>query len=243
MRLIVTRPEPDAARTAQALIRLGHVVILSPMLDILPQLQTRFAQRRYQAVLATSRNAVRALAGHPQQDELKGLPLLAVGDGTALEAKRCGFSGARSAGGAVADLAALVTGELAPTEGPVLYAAGEDQAGDLAGRLTTLGFSVDEVVVYKAQARTRLSGVAAEALKAGEVDGILFFSRRSAEGFAAALRLEGLSPLGARVACFCLSASVAEAVAAISSGRVLIAEKPDQISLLMAVERASGGNL
>ena len=34
MRLIVTRPEPDASRTAEALIRLGHVAILSPMLDI-----------------------------------------------------------------------------------------------------------------------------------------------------------------------------------------------------------------
>ena len=34
MRLIVTRPEPDATRTARALIRLGHEAILSPMLDI-----------------------------------------------------------------------------------------------------------------------------------------------------------------------------------------------------------------
>ena len=67
------------------------------------------------------------------------VPLFAVGDQTALEAKRAGFSMARSAGGALDDLIALAGAELSPDAGPLLYAAGEEQSGDLAGRLAAGG--------------------------------------------------------------------------------------------------------
>ena len=140
MQLIVTRPEPDATRTARALIRLGHEAILSPMLDIVTDRNAKIPTRSYQAVLVTSSNAVRALAARPVRPVTVEVPLLAVGDQTALEAKRAGFRAARSAGGALDDLVALVGAELSPAAGPLLYAAGEEQAGDLAGRLEERGF-------------------------------------------------------------------------------------------------------
>lgn len=237
MRLIVTRPEADGRRTAEALIRLGHQAILSPMLDIEADVGTRLPDRPFQAVLVTSSNAVDALAAHKELGSLKHLPLLAVGDRTALEAKRAGFAAARSAGGVMDDLVELARRELRPDGGPLLYAAGDAQAGDLAGRLRTQGFEVDTAVVYRAQARSRLAGVAADALRAGVADGIILYSRRSAEAFAAALRAEGLAPLAARVACFCLSAACAEPLAAMTAGPIRIAEEPNQISLFAQVER------
>jgi uroporphyrinogen-III synthase len=242
MRLIVTRPEPDAARTAEALVRLGHEPILSPMLDIVLDANAAIPAREFQAVLATSTNAVRALAAHSDRGRLQDRLLFAVGDHTAVQAKRAGFAAARSAGGALDDLVARVAAEFSPGAGPLLYAAGDVQAGDLAGQLGKLGFEVDVAVVYRAKAQMRLARSAAAALRREGADGILFYSRRSAEAFARALRLEGLAPLATGVACFCLSAAVAEPLPAVARGRIVIAERPDQLSLFAAVERQAALN-
>jgi uroporphyrinogen-III synthase len=88
MRLIVTRPEPDDQRTARALIRLGHEAILSPMLDVVIDPKAKIKRAPYQAVLVTSSNAVRALAARSDEVVDRKLPLIAVGDQTALAAKR-----------------------------------------------------------------------------------------------------------------------------------------------------------
>jgi uroporphyrinogen-III synthase len=236
MRLIVTRPEPDATRSAKALIRLGHEAILSPMLDIITDPKAKIPTRAYQAVLATSSNAVRALAARAVRPVTVDVPLFAVGDQTALEAKRAGFGAARSAGGALDDLVALVGAELTPAAGPLLYAAGEEQAGDLAAKLRERGFEVETAILYRAEPRPRLAQVAEAGLKEGTVDGVLLYSRRSAAAFALALRAGGLAPLGKNVACFCISASAAEAVAKVAEGKILTAEHPDQLALFAMIE-------
>src|SRR5687767_610181 len=164
MRLVITRPEPDASRTAEALVRLGHEPILSPMLDIVLDPGIALPESPFQAVLATSSNAIRALALHTERARLVELPLFAVGDVTALEAKRAGFARARSAGGALDDLIERVRAELRPGDGMLLYAAGKAQAGDLAAPLRALGFRIATAIVYEARARTRLSNAAADAL-------------------------------------------------------------------------------
>jgi uroporphyrinogen-III synthase len=236
MRLIVTRPEPDATRTGRALIRLGHEAILSPMLDIVNIPGVELPKLGFQAVLVTSANAVRALAGRADRT-LASAPLFAVGDRTAVEAKRAGFALTRSAGGAVDDLVALIRAELSPGAGPLLYAAGEAQAGDLADRLAALGFAVETAVIYRAQPRARLAGVAEEALRQGTADGALLYSRRSALAVADALEAAGLLPLSKGLTIFCISAATARALPAGLGATIVIAERPDQLSLFALIER------
>lgn len=236
MRLIVTRPEPDAARTADALLRLGHEPIVSPALDIRFDGGAALPRKLFQAVLATSSNAVRGLARHPDRAPLAEVPLLAVGDQTALEAKRAGFRFARSAGGALADLVALVERDLDPRAGPLLYPCGDVLAGDLAGLLAERGFEVDAVVVYISEPRARLTSAAEAALRRGDVDGVLLYSPRSAAAFLAAAKAAGLLPLPERLACFCLSRAVADELDGMTDGPVRCAERPDQISLFAAIE-------
>ena len=237
MQLIVTRPEPDASRTAQALLALGHEPVVSPMLEIDLDTAADLPTGPVQAVLATSSNAVRALAAHPERSRLVDLPFLAVGDRTALEAKRAGFGSARSAGGAVGDLARLAVGELDAGAAPLLYVAGDVQSDDLVGMLAAHGFQVVTATVYRARARSRLAEPAADAFRRGTADGVLLYSRRSADAFALALTAHGLAPLPDRVTCFCLSPAVAESLPAVSSGPILIAQRPDQISLFALFER------
>ena len=236
MRLIVTRPEPDDQRTARALMRLGHEVILSPMLDVVIDRDAPIPKRPYQAVLVTSSNAVRALAGRAVRPVAVDVPLFAVGDQTALEAKRSGFSTVRSAGGALDDLVALAGAELSPDGGPLLYAAGETREGDLAARLAECGFEVETAILYRTEPRTRLAKVAEMALREGSVDGVLLYSRRSSAAFALALRAGGFAPLAASVVCYCLSDACAEPLPAVTSGPIKVADRPDQLALFALIE-------
>lgn len=235
MRLLVTRPEPDATRTADALTALGHEPILSPMLEIVREPAPPLPAG-CQAIAVTSANAVRALAAHPAAAQLHGLPLLAVGDRTALEARRAGFRGARSAGGGVAELRDLILAELDSADGPILYAAGDVRAGDLAADLGEAGFAVATVVLYRSVPSPRLSEAALAALRAGAVEGVLIFSAHSAKAFAGALAADGLLRHFDSVPAFAISEQAAAPLAGALKGPIRIAARPEQIALFALLE-------
>jgi len=236
MRLLVTRPDPEGERTAKALEKLGHHVIISAALDIRYLIDASISVKKPQAVLVTSVNAVRALERHGRNRDMLACPVLAVGDRTAVEARRAGFAGAVSAQGSLDDLCALVNEICTPAGGPLLFAAGADQAGDLAGRLGHDGFGVETVTVYKADKVRDLTDAARKALRDNEVDGVLFYSARSAAAFGEQLERAGLAPLADHVTCYCLSQAIADAAAPFASGPVRIAATPDQLALFALIE-------
>jgi uroporphyrinogen-III synthase len=236
MRLLVTRPDPEGERTARALEKLGHHVTISAALDIRYLIDAPFVAGKPQAILVTSVNAVRALERHAKKRDLLACPVLAVGDRTAVEAKRAGFASAVSAQGALDDLCALVKESCTPAGGTLLYAAGADQAGDLAGQLGRDGFAVETMTVYRAEKVRDLTDAARRALHENEIDGVLFYSARSAAAFGEQLKQAGLAPLGSHVTCYCLSQAVAEAAGGLTSGPLKIAETPDQLALFALIE-------
>ena len=191
MRLLVTRPAPDGSRTAAALRARGHDVMLAPLLTIEPEAEADLGTGPWGGVLITSANAVRALAAHPRKDELLGLPLLAVGRRSAEAARATGFAEVVSADGDAADLARLVAARDRTPQAPahvrlpLLWLAGEDRAGDLDGQLATQGIAVRTVVLYRAVIATALPSDVKDALAAGNIDGVLHYSRRSADAFVA----------------------------------------------------------
>lgn len=219
MRLLVTRPEADAVRTAQALRAGGHEVVVAPLLRV-EAIEADFGGS-FDAVLMTSANAARAVALHPRAGEVVGLPCLTVGDRSAEAARVAGFTRVESADGALADLVRLATQSHATR---LLYLAGEDRAGELAGR----GLVVETVVVYRAVA---LETLPAEITRA-QLDGVLHYSRRSA---ATLLRLAG--PAGALNALlglphYCLSAEVAAPLREAGAPRIAVAASPSESALL-----------
>src|SRR5437763_997764 len=149
MRLLVTRPEPDATRTAETLRARGHDVLVAPLLATLT-IAAEFAGP-YDGVVMTSANAARALAAHPHAGELIELPCLTVGNRTAEAARAAGLRHVQSADGALGDLVDLVAAKFDPSA-RLLYLAGEDRAGDLTGELAKRGIVVDTVVIYRAVA-------------------------------------------------------------------------------------------
>jgi uroporphyrinogen-III synthase len=212
MRLLVTRPEPDALRTAATLRARGHGVLVMPMLRIEAIAEADLGRVPWAGVLMTSANAARAIAIHRQFEILRELPAFVVGERTGETAETAGFADITSADGDAAALARLVIARILPASAPLLYLAGEQRAGDLESVLRSRGYDVRTVVVYRAVASTELSPAVRAALIAGEVDGMLHFSHRSAEAFVAAAAAAGALDNVMAMRHYCLSAQVAAAL-------------------------------
>jgi uroporphyrinogen-III synthase len=238
MRLLVTRPEPDNARTAEGLRSRGHEVTLAPVLRVEPVADADLPGGPWAAVLITSANAARAVVAHPRQNELVGIPVFCVGRRSAEAARAAGFAEVISADGNADDLARLVAAHAppGPPNHPLLWLAGEDRAGDLAGALAAHDIAVHTMVVYRAVAETALPDDVRAALSSGRVDGVLHYSRRSADAFEAIAMAAGIDLKSLPTKHFCLSAQVAEPLAQIGVGTIVVAARPDEAALLALLD-------
>jgi uroporphyrinogen-III synthase len=229
MRLLLTRPEPDNQRTAAALRAGGHDVVLAPLLHIVTVPDADLGAPPFAAILITSANGARALAGHSRRGELLALPVLAVGRSSAEAARLAGFTDVASADGDAADLARLATRRLAGAAAPLLYLAGEDRAGELA----VPGLTVRAVVSYRAAKAEAFPPPVLAALQRDAFDGVLHFSRRSVESYLECSR--GITGSALKPVQYCLSARAAEPLKAAGAARIEVAPRPDEASLLALV--------
>ncbi len=235
MRLLVTRPEPDGERTAAALRAYGHEVVVAPLLRV-ETIATRLPEGPYGAVVMTSANAARAVAQHPAHDQLTSLVAFTVGRHSADAARAAGFRDVHSADGDQGDLVALLRARYAGGSQPLLYLAGEDRAGDLAGDLASGGVPVVAVSIYRAVKAERFPAAVATALAQGALDGVLHFSRRSAEAYLACAQSAGVPASGRGPLHYCLSRQVSEPLAAAGFGGIRVAPRPDEAALIGLVD-------
>jgi uroporphyrinogen-III synthase len=243
VRLIVTRPEPDGERTATKLRALGHDVELVPLLRIEPVHDADLGVGPFAAVVMTSANALSGVALHERVAELSLLPVFTVGRRTAEAARAAGFPDVISADGNQRDLVRVVRARMAgPEHEPLLYLAGEDRSGELAGDLAALGLSVRTVVVYRAVAASGFPDPVRNALMLGRVDGVLHFSRRTAESFLrCASAGEALRP-ALSVTHYCLSSQVAQPLVAAGAAAVRVASRPEEAALIELVNAVVVGS-
>jgi uroporphyrinogen-III synthase len=231
VRLLLTRPEPDAEITAGALRARGHSVMVASLLRIEAIANPAMGAGPWAAVVVTSGNAARVIVSHARFVELKGLPAFAVGERSAQAMRNAGFAAVTSAGGDIEDLVTRVAEHMKPPS-RLLYLAGEDRAGDLAGALCAKNFAVDTIVVYRAIVADILPTETAAALT-DALDGVLHYSRRSAEGFLTAASNSGVQEAAVtRPIHFCLSAQVAEPLVRAGAAHIRMAAQPNEAALL-----------
>lgn len=229
MRILVTRPEPDGERTAAKLRARGCDVMLVPLLRV--EAVDADLDGVWHAVAVTSVNALRAIADHPALDALLESPAYAVGGRTANAALAQGFANVVSADGDVGDLARAMKTHLHPGM-RVLYLAGEDRSGDLAGVLAAAGIEVATRMVYRTLALPAFSPDVREALAAGWFDGVLHFSRRSVEAYLGCAAAAGLTAQALAPVHFCLSRQMAEPLLAAGAPAIRLADQPTEAALL-----------
>jgi len=212
MRLLLTRPEPDAGREAAALTALGHDTVRAPLLKIEFLSDVPLPLEGAQAVVITSRNALRALASHPALDQVLELPVFAVGEATAWAARELGFSEVTIGPGTGAGLPPIIRREVHPGKGPLVHIGAEKVAFDLKGALEEDGFELRRAILYRSHAVDTLPDEVVSGLKTGEIEGVLLLSPRTARTFARLAQGNGLVTEAKGLVCYCLSKAIAEAV-------------------------------
>jgi uroporphyrinogen-III synthase len=214
MRVLVTRPSEDAARTADRLRAMGHAPVVAPLLETRFHDGPEISLDGVQAILATSANGVRALM---RRTARRDVPLFAVGPQTAEAAAE--FATVRNADGDAKALADAARRWADPGAGALLHVKGTEGGSGLDLK----DFDLRSVVLYDVvptEAPLCLDGI----------DAALFFSPRSARIFA-----ERAGDASSMIA-VCISAATAKALAPCVFREVRIAAKPNQESLLACLE-------
>lgn len=236
MRLLVTRPEPEARRTAARLEALGHTVLIAPLsrivfrsppdIDFLPA-----------ALVFTSGNGVRAVVTWAMVSPWRDVPVFAVGERTGTVATEAGFANVIVGGGDAASLVDAVVAGLDPDHGRLLHVTGRHRSIDLSAALSPAGFDVVMVEGYEAVAATAFSAATAEALASGAIDGVLVYSTRAATIFGHLMTEAGLAEALGSVVFYAISEAAGEPLRNIGEGRVIVAAEPTEKSLIASIER------
>lgn len=212
MRVLVTRPEIDARREAEALVARGHEPVLAPLLKIEFLDGVEVDLDGAQALIVTSRNALRALAAHEAFEQALGLPLFAVGEATARAARDLGFSEVTIGPGTAAGLVPLIRQEVHPDNGALVHVAGAALAFDLKAALEEEGFYFRRPVLYRSHKAPVLSDEILAGLTSGDIAAVILMSPRTATTFAALAERHDVVTQAKNLVCYCLSQTVAEAV-------------------------------
>jgi uroporphyrinogen-III synthase len=229
MRLLITRPEEDAAALAATLNELGHSTLVAPLMEVRIFDGPPLILDGVQAVLATSANGVRAFA---RRSTRRDLPVYAVGPQTAEAASTCGFQFVYSAEGDAAKLAEAVAGWAKPEKGALLHAAGAETTGGMRQALQAKGFAVTVETLYEAAPAKKLPEKLKQALSGNALDGVLLFSPRSAKVFTNLVTKAGLGGACTGLSCYCISAATAAATGGLAFTRVSVAGAPNQEAML-----------
>jgi uroporphyrinogen-III synthase len=235
VRILITRPEPDASRTGARLTALGHSVLIDPLLTLEPAAIGSVPGGPFAAVAATSANALRVARKLDAIEPLRSLPLFAVGAHTGEAARAAGFATVTVADGDATALARLLLERMQPGS-RVLHLAGAHRAQDLAPTLATGGITVVTLVVYRMRPAKEFSAAVVAALSASAIDAALHYSPRSAATFVALIEKQGLSMAARRLRHLCLSAAVAEPLRSLGAAAE-VAARPDEAALIELLGR------
>ena len=238
MRVMITRPAEDCAPLAADLKARGIDSVIVPLMTIVHRPGPPLDLAGVQALLVTSANGVRAFAArNPQRHAV----VCAVGQATAHAARDAGFLRIATAAGDVDSLADMVRRTLDPAAGALVHVAGTIAAGDLAAQLRDAGFSCRREVLYEALKVARLPEHAATHLREGTLDGVVFYSPRTARIFVELSRSAALAGRCAPMTAWCLSAAVAEQAKAVPWRQVVIAAHPDSVAMVDAIAGSADG--
>ncbi|MEO1609531.1 MAG: uroporphyrinogen-III synthase [Pseudomonadota bacterium] len=226
MRLWVTRPALDAASLRAKLIAQGHEVIVEPLLLIdfkdIPALEFD----NVQALIATSRNGIRAIAATGHVQAIRQIRLFAVGSGTGATAKELGFHEIIEGPSTAENLLPVIRAHADIDGGALLHLAGTHLAFDLAGKLRQIGYNVLQHTVYAARAVCQLPAALLSQIVTGDIDGVVLLSPRTAQTYADLIRAYQIEHAIHRLVHFCLSPSVADRLSQIQIDDVRIPQRP-----------------
>jgi uroporphyrinogen-III synthase len=240
MRILLTRAQDEALRTAEKLEACGHHVVSSPVLDMQPSAAS-WPPGVIDGVIATSAQAFEQAQFAPEwplPEARRLLRLFVVGGKSAEAARRGGFTGHVTSTPDAKHLAEAIVKAMRPPA-RLVYLAGRERKSDLEIRCKDAGLEIIAVEIYEAHAAESLSAQALAALAGGEIDAVLHYSRRSAEIF---LTLAGAAGIDLKLLRhMAISADAAAPLQAAGLPLVMIAAEPKEPAILALLPHVAAG--
>jgi uroporphyrinogen-III synthase len=228
-RVLITRPEPGAIRTAERLEELGFESVVLPLSQTRPlPADASAVPADAVAVALTSANAVRH-ASPALISRLSSLPCHAVGRKTAEAARKAGFSTVHEGPG---DALALVDQLAASVSGTLVYLCGHVRFAGFEERLATAGVNVQPVESYDTVSLEYSSETVSAHLTGRPVDAVLLYSAKAALGVGQLAARRELTRLFGDATFFALSGRIAEALGTAGGRVVKVAPEPTEQALL-----------
>jgi uroporphyrinogen-III synthase len=237
MHILVTRPEADAREMKTRLEAMGHRVSVAPLIAISHEAIDAAAFRGAAALIATSRNAIVALAGSPAIETAKSLPIFTVGSATARIAREAGIDTIIEGPGTARDLAEVIAVHPLARAGPLVHLAGDHLAVDLAHLLASETVKVRPLVVYRSIAAPSLPDGVIGALAARDIDAVILMSPRTARTWAQLLDCSAGLADTKDVSLICLSPAVAAALSRDQADKIYVSDSPNVDGVLSLVQR------
>ncbi len=234
MLILLTHAQEESRRTAASLARLGHVAVLSPVLDMEPT-GALWPAGIIDGIIATSARAFELLSATPDwplAEARRLMPLLLVGERTREAALERGFEGPMLIAPDAKTLATQVCTRFA-VPSHFVYLAGRDRKPDLEECLTEAGFEIEPIEVYAPQPAESLSDAVLAFAETGGIGAVLHYSRRSAENFLGLAPTAGLDL--SRINHICISQEAAAPLLDARLNGVLIAEAPNEQAMFEIV--------
>ena len=232
MRYLITRPEPDALKLKAALEAIEHEATVEPLLTTTFDDPEEIDLAEVQAIIATSRNGLRALKQQGAHRIASALPVFAVGKATANEARTLGFELIVTGAGTASDLVPQIVSACDPQAGFLLHLRGDEVAANLRAELEAHGFRLLEPIVYHMVPATEFTPDTFEQIASGEIDGVLLFSPRTARIYVDLIERHRLTAAARRLTHVCLSAAVAAPLKKLGPTRIEVADKPTLNAIL-----------
>ncbi len=234
-RILVTRPEPGASRTAQRLSKAGYDPVVLPLTRIEP-LAHLLPAGAFDGVIVTSAQAL-AAADPAGLSRFLTVPVLAVGETTGQAARSLGFSSVNAGTGSTG----WIVEHLKATAGPgarLLYLCGRVRRPELEAALAHAGIAVQAVETYDAVPVPYGEEQLASALGGAPFDAVVLMSRQAASAFDRRMSVGRFGPLfkGALIVCF--STRIAEALRAERQRKAVVTEHASEDALMNLLETA-----
>lgn len=244
MRVLVTRPEPGATRTAGELRRRGFDPVIMPMSRTVPlETDNTVPDRGKAAAIAvTSAAALRHWRVPGKADWLYRLPVYAVGDATAEVARDAGFSDIRTGEAGGEQLAARIvadigSGALAVSNiKPLIYIAGRLRSAGFETCLAQCQVPLQVMEVYDTEQISYSPDFIIGRFSKRRPTAVLFYSTNASRLFAAALAGHVAEESVKNGLFLCLSDQIAEAVPDPLKRRARSAASPHEPALLALLE-------
>jgi len=252
VRVLVTRPQPGAARTAARLSGLGHAAALMPLFEsaVTAGIEDLPAARDISGLIATSARAFDMFAGiDVAAAGLADMRVHAVGAATAQAARDAGFQRVHEAGGTAQSLVEEVTGDQAlawsgssaansaDRRTALVYLAGVPRTAVIETALIAHDTDLTVVECYKMSEISYSTDILKSDILSPAPDVVLFYSANAARRFSALSDRERLEQPLESCRFLCLSAAISVELPQEWQSRAMVAAHPDEDSLFASLAK------